>query len=737
MVVSNNIEVKLNNIPEELTLLVQWVVWNGISNGDKIKKVPVDPKTGKSASVSDPSTWGSFEQAVSAYQGRGYSGIGFVFTKNDPYVGIDFDHCFNEEMLAPEVLQYISRLDSYTEFSPSGRGIHTIVKGALPGGGLRHNKIEAYDTGRFFTVTGNICDGVGEDIKESQHGLDFLLADHFPRRKQNIGTNSTIIEELFNKKNGTKLKSLWNGQYLHLGYESQSEADLALCKILSHYFDGNLIKVDRFFRQSGLYREKWDEVHSTTGETYGDMTLDKIQSFSTHSPHPKSDIPAFKCTDLGNAERLKHYFGDQLRYCHPWSKWVVWDGIKWSEDNTGTINQRAKKTVRKIADEAKQFQDDNKRRAIKKHAESSESNGRIKSMVTLARSELPVRPEKFDRNRFLLNCKNGTIDLSTGRLKPHDKEDYITKAVSIHYDPDAMCPQWENFMFRIMDNNEDLIRFLQRAIGYALTGDVSEQCFFILWGEGDNGKSTFSRTIGNILGDYSQHMPIDTLIIKKKGAASNDVARLKGSRFVTASESEKGDRLAETLVKQLTGDDIISARFLYQETFEFEAEHKLFLATNNKLIIAGNDHAIWRRIKLIPFQVKIPEEEKDTKLPEKLKAEYSGILNWAIKGCLEWQRYGLGTPAEVTEATEEYRNEMDLLNDFLNECCDTGPELYLPSKDLYQAYTKWCEDNGEFRLKQTTFGRKLKEKGFESKQLGKKRTRCWLGLDLVEGVELA
>ena len=207
MVVSNNIEVKLNNIPEELTHLVQWVVWKAITEKDKIKKVPVDPKTGKPASVSDPSTWGSFEQAVSAYQERGYSGIGFVFTKNDPYVGIDFDDCFNDETLAPTVLKFVSKLNSYTEFSPSGCGIHTIVKGALPGGGLRHNKIEAYDTGRFFTVTGNICDGVGEDIKESQHGLDFLLADHFPRRKQNIGTNSTIIEELFNKKNGTKLKS--------------------------------------------------------------------------------------------------------------------------------------------------------------------------------------------------------------------------------------------------------------------------------------------------------------------------------------------------------------------------------------------------------------------------------------------------------------------------------------------------------------------------------------------------
>jgi len=209
---------------------------------------------------------------------------------------------------------------------------------------------------------------------------------------------------------------------------------------------------------------------------------------------------------------------------------------------------------------------------------------------------------------------------------------------------------------------------------------------------------------------------------------------MKGARFVSASEAEKEHKLAENLIKQMTGDDLISARFLHQEWFEFEPEYKIFLGTNNKPIIKGNDYAIWRRIKLVPFKIIIPEEERDKNLLQKFKKELSGILNWAIEGCLEWQLYGLGTPAEVTDATNEYRNEMDLLSDFISECCTEGPDLKVSSKDLYGVYSKWCEDNGEYQLKQTSFGRKLKEKGFDSKLFGKKRARHWIGIDLVDQV---
>jgi len=368
-----------------------------------------DYSIGDAAKVNNPETWGSFENAIASYRNNNFNGISFIFTKEDPFVGIDFDDCFIGEKLSPEIEELVQKIGSYTEISPSGNGLHVIIKGQLPAGGLHNKKIEIYDMVRAFTFTGDIL----------------------PSAPARVADGSTIIDYL-----------------------------------LKTYF-------------------------------------------------PKPESTSFPCSDLGNAERLANHYGDRLKYCHLWNKLVIWDGTKWSEDGTGKINQLAKKTVRKIYQEAKQSEVDNKHPAIAKHALSSESNGRIKSMVSLARSELPVTPDQFDQDRFLLNCKNGTIDLSTRGIAPHDKDKFITKVAPVLYNKTAAYPQWDKFLNRIMDNNQDLIKFLQRAIGYSLTEDVSEQCLFLLWGTGENGKSTFLRTIGNILGDYSQHTPTETLVIKK------------------------------------------------------------------------------------------------------------------------------------------------------------------------------------------------------------------------------
>ena len=728
---TTNIEVKLKEIPEELTRLNQWVAWREFKTNNKTKKIPINPNSGQPAKVNEPSTWGCYEDAVKCCQNGDFNGIGFVFTKTDPFVGIDLDDCFIDETLSPETEELIKKIGSYTEISPSGQGLHTFIKGKLPGGGIREGKMEIYDTARFFTVTGDKLPGTPRDIKDGDEIIDSLLKQYFPRTKK-INDDSAILEKAFNSKNGKKFKSLWKGHYQGYGYSSQSEADLALCKLLAYHFNNNSLSIDRMFRKSGLFREKWNKVHASSGKTYGEMTIEKSLNPLSNSQTKKIENKFFHCSDLGNAERLAHNYGDMLGYCHIWKKWLIWDDTKWSEDETGQIKQIAKKTVRKIYDEARQSEDDNKRQTIGRHALSSESNGRIKAMVSLAQSELPVKSDNFDQNKFLLNCKNGTLDLKNGTLFPHEKDNFITKVAPVNYDKTATCPQWEKFLARIMENNEDLIKFLQRAVGYSLTGDVGEQCLFFFWGSGSNGKSTFLRTIGTLMGDYSQHTATETLLIKKKGAIPNDIARMKGARFVSASESESEHKLAENLIKQMTGDDVISARFLHQEWFEFEPEYKIFLGTNNKPIIKGNDYAIWRRIRLVPFNIEIPKQEEDHNLLQKLKKELSGILNWAIEGCLEWQLSGLGTPAEVTDATNEYRKEMDLLINFISECCTEGPELKVTSKDLYSTYAKWCEDNGEIQLKQNWFGRKLREKGFDSKLSGKKRARHWIGLELVD-----
>ncbi|MBU2431109.1 MAG: hypothetical protein KKH99_10480, partial [Proteobacteria bacterium] len=263
MKVSNNIEVKLNNIPEELIEFDQWVAWKAVPTKNKMKKIPINPNSGQPAKVNDPDTWGSYEDAVKCFENYGFDGIGFVFTKNDPFVGIDFDECFIDETLLPETEELINQIGSYTEISPSGNGLHTIIKGKLPDGGIREGKIEIYDTGRFFTVTGNQFPDTPDEIMDRCDIIDSLLKNNFTRTKP-VDNDKLVLDKAFKNKNGDKFKSLWEGRYQGYGYSSQSEADLALCKLLAFYFENNSLAIDRMFRRSGLFRDKWDKTHSSS-----------------------------------------------------------------------------------------------------------------------------------------------------------------------------------------------------------------------------------------------------------------------------------------------------------------------------------------------------------------------------------------------------------------------------------------------------------------------------------------
>jgi putative DNA primase/helicase len=341
---------------------------------------------------------------------------------------------------------------------------------------------------------------------------------------------------------------------------------------------------------------------------------------------------------------------------------------------------------------------------------------------------------QFDIDNYLLNTNSGTINLRSGELQEHRREDLITKLAPVEYGVDK-APNFLSFLDQIMENNVDLIGFLRRSCGYALTGDTSEQCMFIHYGLGANGKSTFMRAFSSALGDYAVQTPADTLLIKRNEGIPNDIARLKGARVVTASEAEDGKRLAESMIKQMTGGDKLAARFMRQEWFEFEPTFKVFLATNHKPIIRGTDHAIWRRIRLVPFQVTIPPKEQDKELLGKLQGELSGILAWALSGCLEWQKVGLRPPDEVRQATGAYKKEMDVLGTFLSDCCKTGSELHASAADIYSSYKQWAEGNGEYVLSQKRLGKYLSERGFESSLItesGPRRGRKqWIGVGIL------
>ena len=472
-----------------------------------------------------------------------------------------------------------------------------------------------------------------------------------------------------------------------------------------------------------------DEVTGATRlrELIGDAVVDKMLDWLEISAgnNNKNDSETEHLTDLGNAGRFVAQHGNDVRYCHISGKWLVWDGIHWCVDENGEVERRAKTTVRNLYEQASREMDDEWRQKLGKWAQASESRGRIAAMIDLAKSEpkIPVSPPELDANPWLLNCANGTIDLRTGELRKHRAEDFCTKIVATAYDPDAECPRFKKFLRDIFAGNLSLIRFLQRAVGYSLTGSTQEQVIFIFWGSGSNGKTTLIDVLCLCLGDYARTADSSLLMARKYDGIRNDVARLAGARFVSAAETEAGRQLAENLVKQLTGGDKIAARYFYSEFFEFIAQFKLFLATNHRPAIKGTDHAIWRRIRLVPFEVTIPPEEQDKNLPEKLRAELPGILAWAVRGCLGWQQDGLGQPPEITRATANYRQEMDTFGGFLRDRCVVDEESRVATGDLYRTYKTWCESTGEKPLTQQKLAIVLVDRGFSR---WRKRLRPWL-----------
>jgi len=351
-------------------------------------------------------------------------------------------------------------------------------------------------------------------------------------------------------------------------------------------------------------------------------------------------------------------------------------------------------------------------------------------MLEMAQSEpgIPVLPEELDRNKWLLNVENRTIDLKTREVREHKKSDMITKQSPVIYDENANCPRWYHFLETILNSNEQLLEYLKRALGYSVTGSISEQCLFFLYGTGANGKSTFLNVIQTILGDYALQTGFDTLIVKKNEGIRNDIARLHKARLVCAVETSDTKRFNEPVVKQLTGGDRVAARFLHQEYFEFVPEFKLWLAANYKPAIFGQDHAIWRRIRLIPFTVSIPSDQQDHHLTEKLLEEKSGILNWLIEGCYEWQEYGLSEPDEVKAATEDYKSEMDILGEFIESECIQGDGFRILHNELYDAYSGWCDQNNESPVKKHTFSKKMEGRDFIYQKPQNRKT--WIGIDL-------
>jgi putative DNA primase/helicase len=442
---------------------------------------------------------------------------------------------------------------------------------------------------------------------------------------------------------------------------------------------------------------------------------------------PESPLLLANPTDLGNAERFVAFAGDRFRFVPAWGTWLAFDGARWRRDTDGETVRTARDLLRATAAQAMALSNQEEAERLMAHALASESRARISSMLDLAQALLPVATDALDQDHDAFNCANGTLDLRTGALRPHHRDDLLTRLSPVRWEPDAACPRWEAFLDQITGGRKGVIAFLQRAIGYSLTGHVHEQVLLLLYGTGANGKSTFLETLRSMLGDYATQTDFTTFLKRDGDGARNDLARLVGARFVSAVEAEPGRPFAEAVVKQMTGGDTITARFLFKEFFDFKPVFKLWFAANHKPAVAGTDHGIWRRMRLVPFTVTIPEEERDPRLPEKLLAELPGILAWAVRGAMAWHADGLGVPAEVRTATASYRDEMDSLGPFVEETCLTLPDARVTAADLYAAYGAWCAANGERTRSQKGFASALREHGYVAVR-GAKGVRCWQGL---------
>ena len=606
--------------------------------------------------------------------------------------------------------------------------------------------------------------------------------------------DAALLDKARNAKNGADFERLWAGDTAGHGGDD-SAADLALCNLLAFWTGGDSARIDRLFRQSRLMRPKWDSKRGDAG-TYGAWTVDKAvagcKEFYGDRPSVRSEAPAghpaerdarrnagdglnpYRGTDDANADLLLGLHGADIRYCPPWDKWLIWSGSHWRIDDRLDIDRLAVDVSRSLRERAitltRQRQSILEKiaellavmnatagafeslgpqhaRLVKQQTEigseiewlmklSGKLEGTAKrgTMLLAARHKVVVHHSDLDKGHFLINAANGTIDLKTGKLRGHARADLLTHDAEIQYDPAATCPTWTRFLLEVFAGDADLIEFVRRAIGYSLTGDVREQVLLICHGSGSNGKSVFLNILRKLLGRLALQAAPDLLMADHNRRHPTEQADLYGRRAVICQETEENRRFNEVLVKQLTGGDSVRARRMREDFWEFEPTWKIWLSTNHRPEIRGTDHAIWRRVRLIPFTVTFHdpgkgEPVKDPAMEEKLTAELPGILAWAVQGCLAWQRDGLPIPKAVHDATEEYREQQDILAAWLKDCCIVNKLADAKAADLYASYSAWCEANGERPEPQRRFGMRLTERGFQRQK--RMVGHFWLGVGLL------
>lgn len=746
------------NIPTELKQNASFCLWKKEKRGGRVTKVPYNPSNGTMAKTNDASTFSDFATAMKAYAMGGWDGIGFRVSEG---IGaIDIDHCIREDGTLNDVAASILGFfpDSYFERSPSGTGLRGFFK-LSPDFAYdktvyyinnRKHGLEVYlpgTTNRFVTVTGDMYrPGV---VERNDEGLATAL-DTFMKRKSAANTSTVepcsyltdeqVMQHALKSESGEKFKTLYNGHWEEL-YDSQSDADMALVSMLAFWCGNVEEQIDRIFRESGLMREKWDR--HTGDSTYGQITIrnavssnstiytpvrdaaasaeDEFKDLDDPEDEDKSPFrpalsfitmkledmkphtnPRYQRDEIGIGNAFADYFKPIARFAGDRNIWYVYDGVVWQPDeNALAVAELAKVLADRLYSFALQIKDEDTRNRYIKRVQKLQLRKHRKTMLEDAKSVHPVKVSMFDRNKYLFNCANGTLDLSTLEFRPHDPEDFITKVSPINYDPDAICPRWNRFIDEIMQGKAPVSRYLQKAIGYTMTGDTSLECLFVMYGPTTrNGKTTTIETILRVMGEYGCSAKPDLLAANFRGPSSGgpseDVARLAGARFVGISEMEQKLTINASLTKQLTGNGSITARFLHQNSFDFRMQAKIFIDTNHLPNV--NDQTLFEsgRIKIIPFNRHFEDHEQDKTLKFTLvdPDNLSGILNWCIEGYRMFKAEGLEEPDDVKSATAQYRQDSDRISQFMTQCLKAEKGSELKANAIYNRYKEWCSENG-------------------------------------------
>lgn len=753
------------NIPDALKQSASFCVWKLEKRSGRPTKVPYDPRTGALAKTNDPSTFSDFNTAMKAYAIGGWDGIGYRVSEG---IGaIDIDHCIREDGSLNDVAASILGIFStaYFEKSPSGTGLRGFFK-LSPDFAYdktvyyinnRKHGLEVYlpgTTNRFVTVTGDMFRA--GTVARDDDALRILL-DTFMKRSTRV-SNKTIepasylddegvIAHASASASGDKFKALYAGNWEE-GYDSQSDADMAFVSMLCFWCGNVEEQIDRIFRSSGLMRDKWDRM--TGDRTYGQITIRNAIASTSEIYTPIADSsaeddfediegepdseqlmfepdfthitltleqmqphtnPRYQRDEIGIGYAFADYYKPIARFNRERGIWYVYDGAVWRPDeNALAVAELAKKLADRLYTFALQIKDEDTRNRYIKRVQKLQLRKNRRTMIEDAKSVYPVSHGLFDHNTDLFNCKNGTLNLTTGEFKPHDPADFLTMMSGITYDPKATCPRWEQFISEVMCNDADLALYLQKALGYALTGDTSLECLFILYGATSrNGKGTTMETFLQIVGDYGKTSNPEMLSTKfgntNASGPSEEIARLAGIRFVNISEPEKKITFNAALVKRMTGNDTLNARFLHENSFDFKPNFKIFINTNYKPSVSDMTLFYSCRLKLIPFKRHFEEHEQDKGLKAFFSeaSNLSAIFNWCYEGYKRFRSEGLDDPNAVTQATKEYQEESDRIGQFVDAWLEEGEAFEVRTSAAYKLYGEWCDKYGYRKENSTNF----------------------------------